>query len=131
MGRVPPGALSLRRGERLRRASEIQALFRQGNRDEQASFVALWRQRDRGRRVGFAASRRTGGAVERNRVRRRIREAYRREQRALRASVDVLFIGRPSVLGRRFTELAEEMRRALERLSRNACREGGWKAANE
>ncbi len=81
--------------------------------------------------MGFAVSRRTGGAVERNRVRRRIREAYRREQRALRASVDVLFIGRPSVLGRRFTELAEEMRHTLERLSRNACRAGGRRVGNE
>lgn len=80
--------------------------------------------------MGFAVSRRIGGAVERNRVRRRIREAYRREQRALRASVDVLFIGRPSVLSRRFTELVEEMRRTLEGLSRNARRETRRGAAN-
>lgn len=75
-------------------------------------------------------SRRIGGAVERNRVRRRMREAYRREQRALRASVDVLFIGRPSVLSRRFTELVEEMRRTLEGLSRDTRRENRRGASN-
>lgn len=75
-------------------------------------------------------SRRIGGAVKRNRVRRRIREAYRREQRALRASVDVLFIGRPSVLSRRFTELVGEMRHTLEGLSRDTRRENRRGAGN-
>ena len=74
--------------------------------------------------MGFAVSRRVGGAVVRNRARRRLREAYRRQQHVLRASVDVVFISRPVVLTRRFTDLLEEMRRTLEGLSR-ATRGGG------
>jgi len=74
--------------------------------------------------VGFAVSRRVGGAVVRNRARRRLREAYRRQQHVLRASVDVVFISRPVVLTRRFTDLLEEMRRTLEGLSRARRGEG-------
>jgi len=118
VGRIPPDALSLQRSDRLRRASEIQTLFQQGNRVERPSFVALWRPREQGRRVGFAVSRRVGSAVDRNRARRRIREAYRRQQHALRASIDVVFISRPVVLTRRFTDLLEEMRQTLEALGR-------------
>ena len=74
--------------------------------------------------MGFAVSRRIGGAVVRNRARRRLREAYRRQQQVLRANVDVVFISRPVVLTRRFTDLLEEMRRTLEGLSRATRGEG-------
>jgi ribonuclease P protein component len=97
---------------------EIQELFQQGNRDERPSFVALWRPREEGRQVGFAVSRRVGGGVARNRARRRLREAYRRQQGVLRAPVVVMFVARPNVLVRRFNDLLEEMRLALEVFNR-------------
>lgn len=65
-------------------------------------------------------SRRVGGAVERNRVRRRIREAYRLQQHALRSGIDVVFIGRPVALTEPFVDLYEEMRQALRALTRIA-----------
>ena len=82
----------------------------------------LWRPLAEGRRVGFAASRRIGSAVTRNRGRRRLREAYRREQGALHADVAVMFVARPAVVDRRFTDLLEEMRRTLGTLNRSAQR---------
>jgi ribonuclease P protein component len=112
--------LSLQRSDRLRRASEIQVLFQHGNREERPSFVALWQARMEGRQVGFAVSRRVGGAVARNRTRRRIREAYRRQQEGLPKGVAVMFIGRPAALTRRFTVLLDEMRQTLESLARAA-----------
>jgi ribonuclease P protein component len=80
----------------------------------------LWRLSGGGRRAGFTVSRRVGGAVERNRVRRRIREAYRVQQQALRPGIDVVFIGRPVVLTESFAHLYEEMRQALMALTRSA-----------
>jgi len=80
--------------------------------------VALWEARVEGRHVGFAVSRRVGGAVARNRTRRRIREAYRRQQQSLPEGIAVMFIGRPAALTRRFPILLEEMRRTLDSLGR-------------
>ena len=117
-----PSRSGLQRSERLRRASEIQALFQQGNREERPSFVLLWHAQAQGRQVGFGVSRRVGGAVARNRVRRRIREAYRRQQGSLRGGVAVMFVGRPPALTRPFTALLDEMRLALESLDRAAVR---------
>lgn len=97
---------------------EIQELFQQGNRDEKASFVTLWLPRADGRRIGFAVSRRVGGGVTRNRARRRLREAYRRQQQVLRASVAAMFVARPDAVTRRFADLLEEMRLVLEALNR-------------
>lgn len=107
-------AFSLPRRARLRRAADIQAVFQRGNRDEGRSFVLLWlRHGPAPGRAGFAVSRRVGGAVDRNRVRRRLREAYRRVQDRIPEGMDVVFIGRALVLARPFPELLEEMRQAV------------------
>ena len=84
--------------------------------------MVLWRPLAEGRRVGFAVSRRIGSAVTRNRGRRRLREAYRREQGALQADIAVMFVARPAVINRRFADLVEEMRRTLGMLNRSAQR---------
>jgi ribonuclease P protein component len=47
------------------------------------------------RRIGITASRKVGGAVVRNRVKRGVREWFRRSRQALPADVDVVVIARP------------------------------------
>jgi ribonuclease P protein component len=47
-------------------------------------------------RVGLITSRRVGGAVERNRVRRRLREIVRRNQQALKGGIWFVVIARRS-----------------------------------
>jgi ribonuclease P protein component len=108
---------SLPRAERLRRAGEIQAVFQQGQREESRSFVAVWRPGAQGPKVGFAVSRRVRGAVRRNRARRRLREAYRRQEGALPAGIQVVFVGRPASLTERFSRLLEDMQIVIARLS--------------
>ena len=103
-------ALGLDRTGRLRQAAAIQVVFRTGQRAESQGFVALWRQSEGGRRAGFAVSRQVRDAVERNRVKRRLREAYRREQAHFPEHVDVVFIGRPLALRLPFDDLVVEMR---------------------
>ena len=94
-GRLP-------RRERLTSNSEFQTLFRHGQRIDRPLMVVLWRQTDSdpARRAGFTVSRQVRGAVARNRVKRRLREAYRatRDAAPLRASLVV--IGRPAMLQR-------------------------------
>lgn len=109
-------ALSLPRGERLRRAAEFQAVFQHGSRHERPSFIALW-QRAGERRVGFAVSRQVRGAVARNRVRRRIREAYRQIRPQMPVDVAVILIARPSAATRAFPDLVEDLRRLAESLT--------------
>jgi ribonuclease P protein component len=114
-------ALPLPRGERLRRAAEFQAVFHHGTRHERPSFIALW-QRAAARRVGFAVSRQIRGAVARNRVRRRLREAYRQVRPHMPVDVVVILIARPSAATRAFPDLVEDVRLLAEALTLPARR---------
>jgi len=71
-------------------------------------------------RLGITVSRKVGGAVVRNRVKRRIREWFRVERGSLGAGVDWVVIARPPAAGLACSEAEEE----LSRLSRVALRAG-------
>ena len=86
-----------------------------------AGFVVQERRRaDNGpTRVGFTVSKKVGGAVERNRVKRQLREIVRLSAAtALRAGSDYVVIGRKAALGIPFSRLAADFTGALNRLEK-------------
>ena len=64
-------------------------------------------------RYGFAAGRRLGGAVARNRLRRRFREVVRRIP--IREGWDIIFIARQAAVDADFSSLLEAARELLAR----------------
>jgi len=97
----------------LTNSAEFQALFRRGKRIDRPLMVVLWRETAEPRRVGVAVSRQVRGAVGRNRVRRRLREAYRRARGAGTRRNDLVIVGRPGVLRAPFETLVGELRGVL------------------
>src|SRR5262249_37440095 len=90
--------------------------------------------RDRGDegppRVGFTVSKKVGGAVERNRVRRRLREVVRLSlAERLHAGTDYVLVGRPPTLDRPLERLVEDCASALGRLHKSGreARQAGEK----
>lgn len=70
-------------------------------------------------RVGFTVSKKVGNAVERNRVRRRLREIVRLAPAGrLQAGHDYVLIGRRAALGLSFARMVAELDGALDRLHR-------------
>lgn len=68
-------------------------------------------------RLGFTVSRKVGGAVERNRARRRLREAARLVMPArARPAIDYVLIGRHTTLSRPWAELVHDLETALSRI---------------
>jgi ribonuclease P protein component len=66
-------------------------------------------------RVGFSVNKKVGKAVIRNRVKRRLREAVRRELPSVRPGSDLVFIARPAAAGATYWEIAEAVQAALRR----------------
>jgi ribonuclease P protein component len=107
--------------ERLKRRSEFQAMA-SGVRISSGSFVLQARERgDAGTvRIGFTVSRQVGGSVERNRVRRRLRELVRMSVAAggsgLRPGHDYVLIGRRAALSAPFSEMMQALDAVLTRV---------------
>jgi ribonuclease P protein component len=112
-------------GERLRHAGEIQSVFENASRMERRTFVALWRPGQPRRRAGFAVSRQVRRAVDRNRVRRRLREAYRHRKAEFPSDLSLVFIGRPQALTSAFAEIDGDMAAASRLLTRRTAGPAG------
>ena len=67
----------------------------------------------KGLRVGFTVGRALGGAVERNRIKRRLREAVRLSQPPAGIGADVVINPRKSLLAADFEAVVNEVRRAF------------------
>ena len=69
-------------------------------------------------RIGFTATKRIGGAVERNRAKRRLREAARQlAPLHARPGCDYVFIARGGTVAREWVRLLDDMKSALIRLA--------------
>jgi ribonuclease P protein component len=97
----------------LTSSAEFQALFQRGRRIDRPALIVLWREATVPTRAGFAVSRQLRSAVQRNRARRRLREAYRASRDAAPARAALVVVGRPAVLREPFTALTSQLRGAL------------------
>jgi ribonuclease P protein component len=107
----------MKRRHRLSRSRDFDAVYRQG-RSTATRYLVLYsfpRQESDGDgpRLGLAVSKQLGGAVERNRLKRRLRAAFDEASGDLSADTDYVLIARPglgdAVEGRGFPWLVERV----------------------
>ena len=66
-------------------------------------------------RLGVVSGRKVGGAVQRNRARRRLREVYRHHRPQMRGEVDVVLIARATIVKAPWAEVVEDFRKLARR----------------
>jgi ribonuclease P protein component len=102
--------------ERLKTRRDFRAVARGARLARPAFVVEVLRRGDEGPpRVGFTVSRRAAAkAVERNRIRRRLKEAVRRAASAARPGHDYVLIGRTEALTADFAQMAADIATAMQ-----------------
>jgi ribonuclease P protein component len=105
---------------RLSRSAEFERVYRQG-RSKGNRYLVLYafprEERDEeGPRLGLSVGRRVGGAVDRTRVKRALREAFWEEAGRLPEGSDYVVVARPESLGLVEREGTDGVRAALAEL---------------
>jgi len=110
------------RSVRLLRHADFERVYKLGRRHFSPSMtVFYWQRQDlpgtnaapAGLRVGFTVGRALGGAVQRNRMKRRLREAVRLTRPATEIPADVVINPKKIVLTTDFDSILNEVRRAF------------------
>jgi ribonuclease P protein component len=118
---VSPRAAAPGRENRVRKRAEFVEIQSAGSRVNGDCLVFILQRRSDGPvRLGITASRKIGGAVQRNRARRLIREAFRAVFAELPPALDMVVIVRRPLGERKLPDILGEFRRALPRIRRSA-----------
>jgi ribonuclease P protein component len=117
---------------RLRAAAQFDAVFKRGARLGGRLFLLVVLPNRLGHdRLGLAVSRRVGGAVERSRARRLLRESFRRTQRASGAGLDLVVVPHPELVACGQAEVDRELRERLRRVGPRPGAGGAPAAASD
>jgi ribonuclease P protein component len=116
----PGKRMKFPRSLRLNRRGDFEKVYKHGRRHFAAHLTVFYlgRERGDGPRIGLRVGRVLGAAVERNRIKRRLREALRLHRSELSRAVDVIVHPKKSALKVDFAGLEKEIQRALEAVER-------------
>ena len=108
----------MKRAYTLKENYEFRRVYQRGASSVSGSMVVYCRKNKLGRnRLGITASTKLGGAVTRNRARRRLREVYRLNGDKLQKGWDIILVARGRTVGCSWKELNDTFLRSCRKLS--------------
>ena len=114
-GNAGEDGMTFPREARLVRRGEFDAVYRAGKRRSSSHFTVFFRANQLPQsRFGFSIKKALGGAVVRNRIRRRLREIVRCHRREIPAGWDIVIHPKSAVANAAFAALTTDFLRLLQ-----------------
>jgi len=113
------------KSHRLLKHADFDRVYKQGRRQFAQHMTVFYLARardDGGLRVGFTVSKSLGGAVQRNRMKRRLREAVRLNGVLRNLAADIVINPKRSLLTAEFSELQNEVAKAFEVIEKSIAK---------
>jgi len=96
--------------ERIRKKTDFTTIYAKGVRFHTQHFTVITHWNSLGtRRLGLTVNRKVGTAVQRNRIKRLLREFFRLNKERLPNSEDIIIIARPSVTSLTYEDILLEL----------------------
>jgi len=104
------GEQSFPKSSRINKTYEYRQVYRTGKRVPSVNFLMFYKPNSLAEsRIGLSAGKKVGGAVRRNRVKRRMREILRCQRPLLRHNVDLVLVAHPGAAKLSFSEMEVEI----------------------
>jgi ribonuclease P protein component len=112
-----PERLRLGRDSRLAQNRAFSRIRLQGQRLALGCLIANWNRLPEGAksRLGVVTSKKIGGAIQRSRARRLLRESFRQHQHEFAQPVELVLVARNSIAGKTFADVEKDFLAALNR----------------
>jgi ribonuclease P protein component len=117
MSAPTPKPLRLARSSRVTANRDFVRIRQEGQRLAQGCLVANWNALPEGAKpkLGVVTSRKIGGAVQRTRARRLLRESFRLHQHDFARPVELILVARNSIAGKKFADVEKDFLATLRR----------------
>jgi ribonuclease P protein component len=110
---------TLRPRERIRKQNDFIALYKKGKRYRGKYFILINFPNELGfSRFAVVASKKTGSAVKRNRIKRRMRALFRQNKNYFIIPMDLIVIAKTEIYGAPWIELEKEYLKAVKIITR-------------
>lgn len=102
----------------LKKNHEFRRLYNKG-KNTASQFVAVYSMKNGKNinRLGITVSAKIGGAVQRNRIRRRLKEIYRINEQRIISGYDIVIVARMRCVDSDYKELETSLTGVLKRMS--------------
>ncbi len=108
---------SFSRKERIKKRTDYLAAYKNGHKFGTKHFkITVLNNKRHFRRLGISISKKTGNAVQRNYVKRRLREYFRLNKNLFPCNSDIIITAKPGAADKNYNEIKLEFDRLLPKI---------------
>lgn len=106
----------MKKSNMLRKNKDFSFCYRRGKKISTPFMSAYYVKSKYNKRAGFSVSKKVGNAVTRNKVRRRMKEAFTAELKDIRNSCSIIFVAKSDIVNASYQEIANSIHTVLEKV---------------